>query len=54
MAYIISSGEEAAIVDPLREIGDYLTILREKNLKLKYIFQTHFHADFVSGHYDLS
>lgn len=54
MAYVISSGEDAAIIDPLREIGDYLDILREKSLKLKYIFMTHFHADFVSGHYDLS
>jgi glyoxylase-like metal-dependent hydrolase (beta-lactamase superfamily II) len=54
MAYVISSGEEAVIIDPLREIEVYLTLLKEKGLKLKYIFETHFHADFVSGHYDLS
>jgi hydroxyacylglutathione hydrolase len=54
MAYIIVSGNEAAIVDPLRELDPYLVFLREKGLKLKYIFETHFHADFVSGHFDLS
>lgn len=54
MAYIIVSGTEAAIVDPLRELDPYLIYLREKGLKLKYIFETHFHADFVSGHFDLS
>ena len=54
MAYIIVSGGEAAIIDPLRELGPYLDFLKSKELKLKYIFETHFHADFVSGHYDLS
>lgn len=54
MAYLVSSDGEAAIIDPLREIDVYLELLQERGLKLKYIFETHFHADFVSGHYDLS
>ena len=54
MAYIIVSDGEAAIIDPLRELDPYLKFLKEKGLTLKYIFETHFHADFVSGHYDLS
>lgn len=54
MAYLIYSGSEAAIIDPLWEIEPYLQALEEKQLTLKYIFLTHFHADFVSGHYDLS
>ena len=54
MAYIIVSDGEAAIIDPLRELDPYLNFLKEKGLTLKYIFETHFHADFVSGHYDLS
>ncbi len=54
MAYIVSSEGEAAIIDPLREIEVYLDHLKQKGLKLKYIFETHFHADFVSGHYDLA
>ncbi len=51
--YIISNGE-AAIIDPLREIQPYVDRLKEDGVKLKYIFETHFHADFVSGHLDLS
>lgn len=51
--YIISNGE-AAIIDPLREIEPYMDRLKEDGVKLKYIFETHFHADFVSGHLDLS
>jgi glyoxylase-like metal-dependent hydrolase (beta-lactamase superfamily II) len=54
MAYIIVSADEAAIIDPLRELDPYIAFLRNKGLKLKYIFETHFHADFVSGHFDLS
>jgi len=50
--YIVSQGE-AAIVDLLREVSPYLDKLREDNSKLKYIFETHFHADFVSGHLNL-
>ena len=51
--YIVSEGE-AAIIDPLREVQPYLDRLVKDNVKLKYIFETHFHADFVSGHVDLS
>ena len=53
-AYYITSGNEAAIVDPLREIQPYLDRLERDNVQLKYIFETHFHADFVSGHVDLA
>jgi glyoxylase-like metal-dependent hydrolase (beta-lactamase superfamily II) len=53
-AYYISSNGEAAIIDPLREVKPYLDRLAKDQLKLKYIFETHFHADFVSGHVDLS
>lgn len=51
--YIVSEGE-AAIIDPLREIQPYLERLQRDGVTLKYIFETHFHADFVSGHVDLS
>lgn len=53
-AYYITSQGEAAIIDPLREIQPYLDKLQADNVKLKYIFETHFHADFVSGHVDLA
>lgn len=53
-AYYITSGGEAAIIDPLRESQPYLNRLDEDGVQLKYIFETHFHADFVSGHLDLS
>jgi len=53
-AYYITSNGEAAIVDPLRETQPYLDRLERDNVKLKYIFETHFHADFVSGHIDLA
>lgn len=53
-AYYITSNGEAAIIDPLREVKPYLERLERDNVKLKYIFETHFHADFVSGHLDLS
>jgi glyoxylase-like metal-dependent hydrolase (beta-lactamase superfamily II)/rhodanese-related sulfurtransferase len=53
-AYYITSNGEAAIIDPLREIQPYMDRLAKDNVKLKYIFETHFHADFVSGHVDLS
>lgn len=53
-AYYITSNNEAVIIDPLREIQPYLDRLKRDNVKLKYIFETHFHADFVSGHLDLS
>ncbi len=53
-AYYITSKGEAAIIDPLREVQPYLERLERDGVKLKYIFETHFHADFVSGHLDLS
>lgn len=53
-AYYISSNGEAAIIDPLRETGPYLDLLKKNGDRLKYIFETHFHADFVSGHVDLA
>lgn len=53
-AYYIQSGNEAAIIDPLREIKPYLEKAKRNNATIKYIFETHFHADFVSGHLDLA
>lgn len=53
-AYYITSNGEAAIVDPLRETQPYLDRLAQDGVTLKYIFETHFHADFVSGHVDLA
>lgn len=53
-AYYIVSGKEAAIIDPLRETKPYLDRLQKDGVTLKYIFETHFHADFVSGHLDLA
>ena len=53
-AYYITSNGEAAIIDPLREIKPYLERINRDAVALKYIFETHFHADFVSGHLDLS
>lgn len=53
-AYYITSKGEAAIVDPLRETKPYLDKLQKDGVQLKYIFETHFHADFVSGHLDLA
>jgi len=54
MAYYIVSNGEAAIVDPLRETEPYLKMAAADGAKIKYIFLTHFHADFVSGQYDLA
>jgi hydroxyacylglutathione hydrolase len=53
-AYYVESNGEAAIIDPLRDIEEYITLANERKAKIKYIFETHFHADFVSGHLDLS
>lgn len=53
-AYYVVSNGEAFIIDPLREIDPYMERLKEDGVTLKYIFETHFHADFVSGHLDLS
>ena len=53
-AYYITSNGEAAIIDPLRDVEPYLERAEKDNVKIKYIFETHFHADFVSGHVDLA
>ena len=53
-AYFIESNGEAAVIDPLREVSNYIKIAEESNSKIKYVFETHFHADFVSGHLTLS
>ncbi len=53
-AYYIESNGEAAIIDPLRETAPYIQKAKENGVKIKYIFETHFHADFVSGHLDLA
>ena len=53
-AYYIESNGEAAIIDPLRDIDEYLQLANERKAKINYIFETHFHADFISGHLDLS
>lgn len=52
-AYYLEDQGEAAIFDPLREVGPYLDRAQKDNAKIKYVFETHFHADFVSGHLDL-
>ncbi|WP_435355787.1 MBL fold metallo-hydrolase [Emticicia sp. SJ17W-69] len=53
-AYYIESDGEVAIIDPLREVHSYINKAEKNNAKIKYIFETHFHADFVSGHLELS
>ena len=53
-AYYIESEGEAAIIDPIRETEPYLELATRRGATIKYIFETHFHADFVSGHIDLS
>ncbi|AWM12568.1 MBL fold metallo-hydrolase [Flavobacterium sediminis] len=53
-AYYIESNGEAAVFDPLREVQPYIDRAEKDNAKIKYIFETHFHADFVSGHLDLA
>ncbi len=53
-AYFIESNGEAAVIDPLREVSDYIELAKESNAKIKYIFETHFHADFISGHLTLA
>ena len=53
-AYYIESEGKAAVIDPLRDIETYLELAKERNASIQYIFETHFHADFVSGHLDLS
>ncbi|HVI48319.1 MAG TPA: MBL fold metallo-hydrolase [Chitinophaga sp.] len=53
-AYFIEAGGVAAVIDPLRDIDVYLDLAKEQNAVIKYIFETHFHADFVSGHLELA
>ena len=53
-AYYIESDGEVAIIDPLREVTPYIKKAEKANAKIKYVFETHFHADFVSGHVDLA
>ncbi len=53
-AYYIESGNEAAVIDPLRDYNQYAAIAEARGATIKYIFETHFHADFVSGHIDLA
>ena len=52
-AYYVESNGEAAIIDPLREVAPYIEKARKNKAIIKYIFETHFHADFVSGHVTL-
>ena len=54
MAYYVESEGEAVIIDPLRDYQRYIDFANNRNAKYKYIFETHFHADFVSGHLDLA
>ena len=53
-AYYIESNGEAAVIDPLREVAPYIRKAENNQARIKYVFETHFHADFVSGHIDLS
>ncbi len=53
-AYYIESDGEAAIIDPLRETEPYVELAAKRGATIKYVFETHFHADFVSGHLDLA
>ena len=53
-AYYVESNGEAAVIDPLREVSEYLNLAESSNSKIKYIYETHFHADFISGHLTLS
>ena len=53
-SYYVESQGEAIIIDPIRDNNLYLDVLKERKTKLKYIFETHFHADFVSGHIELA
>ena len=53
-SYYVESNGEALIIDPIREVQSYINMANERGAKIKYIFETHFHADFVSGHIDLA
>lgn len=54
MAYYIESDKVAAIIDPMRDYQIYLDLAKSRGATIKYIFETHFHADFVSGHLDIA
>jgi hydroxyacylglutathione hydrolase len=53
-SYYIESNGDAVVIDPLREVGTYITMAADRGAKIKYVFETHFHADFVSGHLTLA
>jgi hydroxyacylglutathione hydrolase len=53
-AYYIESNGEAAVIDPLRDVSQYIDLATKSNSKIKYVFETHFHADFISGHLTLA
>jgi hydroxyacylglutathione hydrolase len=53
-AYYIESDGEAIVIDPMRDIEDFLKFAKKRNAKIKYVFETHFHADFISGHLELA
>ena len=53
-SYYIGSGDEAAIVDPQRDVDQYIEYAESKGQKIKYVIETHSHADFVSGHLELA
>ena len=53
-SYYIESNGEAAVIDPLRDTFHYTELAQQSNSKIKYVFETHFHADFISGHVTLA
>ena len=53
-SYYIESNRDAVIIDPIRDSALYMNLIKERKSNVKYIFETHFHADFISGHLDLS
>ena len=53
-SYYIESNGDAIIIDPIRDSSLYMNVIKERRSNVKYIFETHFHADFISGHLDLS
>ncbi len=53
-AYFVASGNDAVVIDPMRDTDTYLAFAEEHQVQIRYIFETHFHADFISGHLDLS
>ena len=52
-SYYIESNKECIIIDPIRDIDIYIDLINHRKVKIKYILETHFHADFISGHLDL-